>query len=81
MSRPQKYPDSLIESVLTRRKAGELIEDIAKDLGMECKALTKLINRRHGYIRKKHYFGKKDFVLLSAEQKKTINNMYKDGKK
>ena len=77
MSRPQKYTDEFIQTVLDRRAAGELIEDIARDCDMEGTTLSKLINRRHGYIRKKHYHTKKDFALLSEVQKKTINNMYR----
>lgn len=57
--RPQKYTDEFIQSVLERRAAGELIEDIARDCDMEGTTLSKLINRRHGYIRKKHYHTKK----------------------
>lgn len=69
MSRPQKYPDNMIESVLTRRKAGELIEDIAKDIGMECKTLTRLINRRHGNIRKAVHLNSQLMAIRKKEAK------------
>lgn len=77
MSRPNKYSNEFIQAALDRRAAGELIEDIAREYDMEGTTLSKLINRRHGYIRKKHYHTKKDFALLSEIQKKTINNMYR----
>lgn len=77
LARPQKYSEDFIQSVLERRNDGELIEDIASDVGMEYNTLTKLINRRYGYIRKKHYHTKEDFAVLSESQKKTINNMYR----
>ena len=69
MARPQKYSEDFIQSVLERRNAGELIEDIASDVGMETKTLTKLINRRYGNIRKDL-----NLNLAIAEQRKKKYN-------
>jgi hypothetical protein len=75
MSRPQKYTDEFIQSVLDRRAAGELIEDIARDCDMEGTTLSKLINRRHGYIRKET-----NLNLALANQRKK-NRIAKAGMK
>lgn len=70
MSRPQKYSDDFIQSVINRRKQGELIESIASDLGMKPQALTRIINRRVGNIYK--YNGFENPILRTKKRNTQI---------